>query len=132
MLESFQARQTRDDTDERRAIRQSELSAQLRRWRRVIKPREVHAIANDGDLRRVVPFANQPVPDCVGVDEDAVREPARVALHAFLHRGEVRRPVADRRDDDGRDQARRRCGEHVPVEVIGVHDLNAPAYDVPR
>ena len=99
---------------------------------RIVEAREVDAVADDDDLRRVVALADQPVLDRVGVDENAVGEPARVALHALLHRRQVRRAVANRRDDDRRDQPRRRHREHVAVEVVGVHDVDAAADDVPR
>ena len=61
---------------------------------------KVDAIRDDDDLRRVVAFADQPVLDRIGVHQDAVGELARAALRALLHRGQIRRPIANRRDDD--------------------------------
>ena len=99
---------------------------------RVRRSAQVDAVANHDDLRGVVAFADQPVLDRGRIDQHAVGELAGVALHALLHRRQVRRAVADRGDDDRRRQPRGRDGEDVAVEVVGVDDLDRRAGDMPR
>ena len=94
---------------------------------------QVDAVGDHDDLRRVVPFAHQPVLHRFGVDDDAIGETAHVTLDEPLHRGQVQAQITNRRDDRRRaGHPRRRQREHVSVEAVRVHDLDAPPCQMAR
>src|SRR4029077_10608544 len=98
-----------------------------------VETARLHAVADDDDLRGAVAIANQPVPNRIGIDENAVSELAGVALRAFLHGPEIRSAVANRRDHHGRSSDSSGWnGEHVAVKAVRVHDVDSASEDMPR
>src|SRR5262249_26100783 len=98
-----------------------------------LKTGQIDAVADYGNLARIVSLSDQPVSDRASIDENAVGEPTDEALQCHLLRGEVDTLVANGRDDDRRPgQPGGRNGEYVAVEVIGMHDLDVMTGDVAR
>ena len=125
VLESLDRAQPAEHRDEGSVRRQAELLMELPVCRLLAVGRGVDAVADDRDPALVVSLVDEPVLHRVGVGHDAIGETTDHALHAPLHRREIGARVPDGGDGD-RDarQLRRRNGEDVGIETVGVHDLD--------